>query len=194
MSYFTNSFDDNVVELLKNGGVGFMPSDTVYGLSACALDEAAVERIYAIKQRDDNKPCIILLSDLSQASSIGIDSASLQAAAKYWPAALTFIAPADSSPEYLHRGLKSLAVRIPDNEDLRGIIASTGPIVSTSANIQDEPIAHTPSHAIEIFGDQLDFYVDVGELSGEPSTIVKFEKNKLIILRQGAWQMPVQPL
>ncbi len=194
MSYFTESFDEKVVELLNGGGVGFMPSDTVYGLSARALDKVAVEKIYHLKQRDDGKPCIVLLSSVDQATQLMIDPKDLEPVATYWPAPLTLIAPAENSPEYLHRGLESLAVRVPDSEDLRGLIAITGPLVSTSANIQDQPIARTPQQAQEVFGDYLDFYIDAGELSGEPSTVLKFADGRLQIVRPGAWQMPPQPL
>ncbi len=190
MSYFTDRFDEKVVELLKNGGVGFMPSDTVYGLSARALDETVVDKIYHVKQRDDGKPCIVLISNVDQAVQIGIDPKDLKMVEKYWPAPLTFIAPAQSSPFHLHRGLGTLAVRIPASDSLRDLIRKTGPIVSTSANIQDEPVAHTPQHAKEIFDEHLDFYVDGGEKSGLASTIVKLSSGHLEILREGAWQIP----
>lgn len=194
MSYCTDSFNEKVVELLKGGGVGFMPSDTVYGLSARALDQVAVEKIYHLKQRDEGKPCIVLLSSVDQAMQLMIDPKDLAAVNMFWPAPLTFIVSAEKSPVYLHRGKKTMAVRIPENESLRDLIATVGPLVSTSANIQDQPISLTPQHAQEVFGDNLGFYVDIGTLSGQPSTIVRQVDGRLEVVRPGAWQMPELPL
>lgn len=190
MSYFTDRFDEKVVELLRSGAIGFMPTDTVYGLSACAINQTAVEKIYRLKQRDDHKPCIILLANVDQATDMNIDPINFEPVSKFWPAPLSFIVPAEQSPEYLHRGTKTLAIRMPDSEELRELILKTGPLVSTSANVQDEPVAHTHQRAKEIFGDSLDFYIDAGELNTDPSTIAKLENGQLKIIRQGAWQIP----
>jgi L-threonylcarbamoyladenylate synthase len=189
MSYLTDNFDDKIVSLLKNGAAGLMPSDTVYGLSARALDEAAIRRIYSLKGRDDNKPCIVLLADANQANQLGINPKDLTLVSTLWPAPITFIAPASAAPEFLHRGFQTLAVRVPDNGPLRKLLIQCGPLVSTSANLQGEEVAHLPSKAKEYFDDKLDFYIDVGELSGEPSTIVKAEDGQLKIIRPGAFKL-----
>jgi L-threonylcarbamoyladenylate synthase len=192
VSYFSNSFDERIIELLRAGGAGFMPSDTVYGLSALAQYEAAVSKIYELKGRDNNKPCIILLANVEQARQVGIESDTLKAVQPYWPAALTFIAPAPNAPKYLHRGLKSLAVRVPDNKELLRLLSTVGPLVSTSANLQNEPVAHDIHIAREYFGDRLDFYVDSRTLNGQPSTIAQLNaRGELEIIRQGAWQRPL---
>jgi L-threonylcarbamoyladenylate synthase len=189
VSYFSNSFDEQIIELLRTGGVGFMPSDTVYGLSAMALNKSAVEKIYTLKGRDKHKPCIVLLANVEQAEKIGIDPANLRPVEFYWPAPLTVIAPAPQAPLYLHRGMESLAVRIPSSKVLLALIDTVGPIVSTSANLQNEPIAHDIHIARKYFGDRLDFYVDNGTLNGQPSTIANLNaRGKLEIIRQGAWQ------
>jgi L-threonylcarbamoyladenylate synthase len=190
MPYFTDRFDEKVIELLQAGGVGLVPTDTVYGLSALALSQQSVEKIFNLKERDDGKPCIILIGNINQAGEIGIDPAKLEPVKDYWPAALTFIAPAPNAPEYLHRGMQSLGVRIPKDDSLRELLSKLGPLVSTSANLQNEPVAHNTEFARKYFGEKLDFYVDGGELNGDPSTIAKITDGKLEILRQGAWQMP----
>lgn len=189
MSYFTKTFDDKIVNLLKNGAVGFMPSDTVYGLSATALNNDAVQRIYNLKGRDNNKPCIILLANVAQAKVIGINPVDLSLVANLWPAALSFITPAGNSPEHLNRGFSTLAVRVPGNDQLRQVILQTGPLVSTSANLQNNPIAHETQKAIEYFDDKLDFYVDAGTLDGQPSTIVQAENGSLMVIRQGVYTL-----
>jgi L-threonylcarbamoyladenylate synthase len=82
-----------------------------------------------------------------------------------------------------------LAVRMPDNNDLRRLIDKVGPIVSTSANLQGQVPAKNVEDAQKYFGDKLDFYVDAGKLNGEPSTLVKIENGQIIILRQGSYKI-----
>lgn len=186
MSYLTNNFDEKVVELLKAGGVGFIPTDTIYGLSARALDESAVEKIYKLKKRDQDKPFIVLISDSSQLLQLGIEPSEVEPAKPYWPGSLTLVCQAPAAPAWLHRGGKTLAVRLPDREDLRHLIKAVGPIVSTSANKKVEPVANSVDQAQQIFGQQLDFYVDGGDLANrQPSTVARANDGKLVVLRPG---------
>jgi L-threonylcarbamoyladenylate synthase len=189
VSYWTKNFDGQVTGLLQNGGVGFMPSDTVYGLSCRALNRPAVERIYEIKGRDWGKPFIILISSLEMLDLLSIDREEVKPAEKYWPGPLTIICSAPAAPAWLHRGTQTLAVRIPNQPELLKLIDQTGPLVSTSANQQGHTTAASAAEAKEIFGETLDFYVDQGRLSNKSSTIVKLEQGKLKVLRQGATKL-----
>lgn len=184
--------DESVTELLKSGGVGLLPADTVYGLSCMALNKDSVGRIYKLKGRDYNLPFIILLSDIEQAAQLNLDPKDLHPAEKFWPAPLTLIVPGKNSPAFLHRGRESLAVRIPPDAGLRDLIKQTGPIVSTSANPQGQPPAKNVGEAKEYFGSKLDFYVDAGTLEAQPSTIVEVKNDKLIVTRQGSFRLPAE--
>lgn len=186
MSYTTDRFDERVIKLLQNGGVGFMPADTVYGLSCQALDKAGVERIYKFKYRFAGKPFIILISDIAQLKVLKIDPAQAEPIKKYWPGGITYICAAPNTPDWLHRGTKTLAVRLPDHNELRKLIRQVGPIVSTSANLYARKPAVTLAEGKSYFGDELDFYVDAGKIEGLPSTIVRLESGNLKVLRQGA--------
>ena len=181
-----NNFDDQVGRLLAAGGVGFMPSDTIYGLSCAALNEQAVEKIYDIKGRQKDKPLIILIGDYSQLAGLKIDRGLLAPFTKYWPGPLTIKLEIDGTPPWLERGTRTIAVRMPKDKQLAGLLAKTGPLISTSANPADEQPAETVEQAKAYFGDKLDFYVDVGKLSGQPSTIAKPIFGKLEVVRQGA--------
>jgi L-threonylcarbamoyladenylate synthase len=187
VSYFTNSFDNKIVELLKNGRVGLLPTDTIYGLSAVALNKNAVEQIHKLKDRD-NRPMIVLVSDIEQLQYLGIKSQEPEVT-RHWPGALSVIFESSQIPEWLHRGTNSLAVRLPDSRQLRGLIAKTGPLVSTSANLQGQEPAKNIKEAKKYFGDMLDFYVDAGEIKGISSTLVKIENGQLKVLRQGAYKI-----
>ena len=186
MSYVTDTFDDKVVELLKSGGIGFMPSDTIYGLSCRALDEEAVERLHKIKGRDKGKPFIVLISSTVQLTDIGVITTDAAPALRYWPGQLTLICDAVGAPVWLHRGTKTLAIRQPDDEGLQILLAKVGPIVSTSANLANRKPASSVAGAQKYFGDQMDFYVDKGTINKKPSTIIRAVFSKVETVRQGA--------
>jgi len=186
VAYITNTFDDEVINLLKDGAVGFMPSDTIYGLSCVAKLAEAVERIHKLKDRDSDKPFIVLFSNPSQLNELGIESKDITKALKYWPGKLSFITEAHRAPEWLKRHTDSLAIRQPADINLLELIDKTGPIISTSANISGQEPANSRLQAENVFGDKLDFYVDVGQLNSLPSTIVRNDgAGGLTILRQG---------
>jgi L-threonylcarbamoyladenylate synthase len=187
MSYRTNRLDERVIKLLKDGGVGFMPSDTIYGLSCRAMNQQAVERIYRLKKRDFDKPLILLIANISQLEELNIDPKQTKVIASLWPGAISLECDVSEAPVWLNRGSKHEAVRLPDNEPLRQLISQVGPIVSTSPNTQGAKPASSVKEAQSYFGDQLDFYVDIGDLSGrQPSTLVRGVNGKLEVIRPGA--------
>lgn len=163
-----------------------MPSDTIYGLSCRALDEAAVERLRKIKGRDKAKPFIVLISTIDQLAGIGVISTDVVSALRYWPGPVTLICDAVVAPLWLHRGTKTLAIRQPDDKLLRDLIAKVGPIISTSANLANKKPAHSATSARKYFGGQLDFYVDKGAINKKPSTIIRSIFRKVEVVRQGA--------
>lgn len=181
------TLDDAVlIELLKNGAVGVVPSDTVYGLMASAHDQAAVMRLYDLKHRDQN-PGTIIAADITQLEELGLKSRYLHAVEHYWPNPLSVIIPCGEELAYLHLGKSSLAVRIPADETLRTLLAQTGPLLTSSANHPGEPIAKDIAEARAYFGDQVDFYVDAGDLGIRPaSTIIRIVDDAIEVLRQGA--------
>lgn len=185
MTYLTTSLDQKLVELLQNGAVGLLPSDTIYGLSGRAEDEKAVGRIYGLKGRKEDKPLIILIADTKMLDLLSIDKSQADEAFPYWPGPLTIIFDAPNSPSRLHRDTKTLAVRIPNHPELLKLLQQTGPLISTSANPEGQSPAKTVAQAKEYFGDKLDFYVDVGKMKSEPSTIAKLSNGKLEVVRPG---------
>ncbi len=186
MPYITDGFDERVIKILKNGGVGFMPSDTIYGLSCRALDKKAVMRIHRLKERDEHKPFIVLISSLMQLLELGVNTFPKELVNDYWPGALTIIFDAPKAPQWLQLGTKTLAVRLPNDEDLRDLINEVGPLVSTSANIQARRPAKSVEEARRYFGGKLDFYIDAGLIENPPSTIIELHKGKLRVVRQGS--------
>ena len=186
MSYFAKQIDEEIVRLLKASGIGLLPADTIYGLSCVALNEAAVKKLHLLKQRDKNKPFIVLISKISQIEGMGLISTDIGRALKYWPGKLTVVCESRNAPEWLSLGADSVAVRQPADEDLRSLIDKTGPIISTSANLAGTKPSVSAKQAVQYFGEKLDFYVDDGPRRGAPSTLVKPIATKLKIIRQGA--------
>ena len=88
--------------------------------------------------------------------------------------------------EYLHRGTKTLAFRIPKAAWLRKLLQETGPLIAPSANFEGEPPALTIRAAKKYFGENVDFYADAGRLVSKPSTLIKIERGKVTVLREGA--------
>ncbi|MDB5182778.1 MAG: hypothetical protein JWO47_562 [Candidatus Saccharibacteria bacterium] len=175
----------DAVEMLKNGNVGVMPTDTLYGLVARAGDPAAVKRLYALKHRE-NKPGTMVAANIEQLVELGMSEKDLRAVAYLWPNPIGVVMHM-TELYYLHQGLNEFSVRITANEEVRNLLQQTGPLMTSSANTTGDPSSTTIAMAYDYFGEAVDFYVDGGDLSGrEPSTIVDFNNGKIIVLREGA--------
>ena len=177
-------------KILKRSGVVVLPTDTLYGIIGSALSKKAVERIYDIKGRDDNKPFIVLVNSIKQIESFGIKISTKQAKIleKFWPGKVSVIFPCLVKKwEYLHRGEKSIAFRMvcSRNKNLFKLINKIGPVVAPSANKQGQKPAENIREAKGYFNKEVDLYIDVREKKSLPSTLVKFDNDNLIVLRQG---------
>jgi len=175
-----------LVKALREGGVGIIPSDTVYGVVCRAADKQAVERLYQIKPRKF-KPGTTIAASVEQFAELGIPRRYLVAVEHLWPNPLSVVVPTGPGLEYLDHGKGSLPVRIPADEELLRLLKQTGVLQTTSANLPDEPPATTLKEAQTYFGDRVDFYVDGGDLSGRPpSTIIRVIDDEVVVLREGA--------
>jgi L-threonylcarbamoyladenylate synthase len=158
----------------------------VYGLVARAADKPAVDRLYMLKDRVA-KPGTVIAANIDQLVGLGIPRRYLSAVSQFWPGAVSVIIACGPELAYLHLGKSSLAVRIPDTPALTRLLEQTGPLVTTSANHPDQPIAVTADQAWVYFGDKVDFYDDGGDLSGhQPSTIIRIIDDAIEVIRQGA--------
>lgn len=175
-----------IAELLRGGGVVLLPTDTIYGLHAVATNEEACGRIAALKEREATKPFVVLGSSLDQLREIGlvVSDRNRDVLNALWPAPLTAILPL-RHPVAASRGTASLAVRVPDLEWLRALVAITGPLASTSANRSGEPAIESPNLLARELHEALDGVVDAGPLSGKPSTIVDFTADQAKLIREG---------
>ncbi len=169
------------------GAVGVLPTDTVYGLVARASDPAAVGRLYAAKNRE-HKPGTVIAASIDQLESLGLKRRYMTAVSQFWPGAVSVIIPcATAELDYLHQGKQSLAVRIPASSELRKLLEQTCPLLTSSANHPGQPTAVTVDQARQVFGDEVDFYIDGGDLSDhQASTIIRVIDDAVEVIRQGA--------
>lgn len=178
--------DPKLVAALQDGSVGVLPTDTVYGLVCRASDESAVARLYQLKSRD-SKPGTVVAANIEQLIELGIPARYLRPLGHFWPNPLSVVVPSEPALRYLDLGKMSLAVRIPSEKNLQSLLEKTGPLLTTSANHPGEPVADSMQAAKGYFGDQVDFYVDGGDLSDRPaSTIVQIIDDEIVVLREGA--------
>lgn len=185
--YKTDSLSDKqLVQLLHDGAVGVLPTDTLYGLVCRAADQTAVERLYAIKSQE-HKPGTVIAASVDQLVELGIPRRYLTAVEQYWPNAISIVIPTISALAYLDQGKMSLAVRIPADTQIAHLLQKTGALLTTSANAPGQTPAHTSTAAQAYFGDTVDFFVDGGDLSGrDASTIIRVVDDAVEVIREGA--------
>ena len=181
---------DECVEIIKKGGLVIFPTETVYGIGTNAYCEDSVKKIYEVKQRPDEKPLSILVSDISEISKYGyVDNENeKKIIEKFMPGPLTIILKKREGVfDYISSGKDTIGIRIPDNEIIKKILDKAQiPIVAPSANISGKPSGIVMDEILKDFYGKVDVCVDGGKAQlGESSTIVQIIDNKPVILREG---------
>ncbi len=185
MQVFHSLHDPQLVQLLRSGAIGVIPTDTVYGLVCCAADEAAVERLFREVKPREMQPGTIIAADVSQMEQLGVKKRYLSAVQHFWPGAVSVEIP--HGVAYLHRGTMRQAFRIPDDVPLQALLQQVGPLQTTSANSPSAPTAKNIAEAVAYFGEKIDFYVDTGDIGERPpSTIIRIVDDAIEVVRQGA--------
>ena len=176
--------------ILKNGGLVAIPTETVYGLGADGLNESAVMKIFEAKGRPQDNPLILHIAGAEQIEQFAyhIPQAAYDLAEKFWPGPLTIVLPARNVvPKRTTGGLDTVAVRSPDNDVTREIIRLAGvPIAAPSANISGKPSTTTAEHVRHDHNGRIDAIVDGGPCRvGVESTIVDLTDRRPRLLRPG---------
>ncbi|MFY9197793.1 MAG: L-threonylcarbamoyladenylate synthase [Acutalibacteraceae bacterium] len=190
-----NSNNDNdkisrAGEILKNGGVVGIPTETVYGLAANALDENAVAKIFRAKGRPSDNPLIVHIADFDDIYKLASDvpKEAVLLANKFWPGPLTIILKSlDIVPKSVSAGLGTVAIRMPSHEVARQIIRSAGvPLAAPSANLSGTPSPTTAQHVMDDLNGRIDAVVDGGVCSvGLESTVITLCTSPPRLLRPG---------
>ncbi len=168
-----------IIEILNNNKVVVMPTDTLYGILGKAFYTSVVNRIYVIRKRSPEKPCIILIGNLGELIkfSINLSKEQEKEIRKYTePTSFVLDCP-DEKFTYLHRGTQTLAFRLPTQKDLQDLLKQTGPLIAPSANPEGLSPAKNITEAQKYFGNAVDLYIDGGEIQGKASKIIKLNKD-----------------
>ena len=178
-------------EVIRNGGLVGIPTETVYGLGANALDETASAKIYAAKGRPSDNPLIAHISCMEELPALvsEIPEAGRKLAEKYWPGPLTMVFPKSEIVPYgTTGGLDTVAVRMPSDPIANCLIRlAKVPVAAPSANISGRPSPTKVEHVIEDMSGKIEMIIDGGDVGiGLESTIVDVSGEIPVLLRPGA--------
>ena len=178
-------------EILKNGGLVAIPTETVYGLAADTYNVEAVKGIFKAKGRPQDNPLIVHISDIGMLHDLCCDlpEAAQKLAERYWPGPLTMVLPKSNKvPAEISAGLSTVAVRFPKNPVARAIISAAGrPLAAPSANLSGSPSPTTAQHCInDLEGRVEGIVISGGSEVGLESTVISLCENPPRLLRPGA--------
>ena len=177
-------------EILRNGGLVGMPTETVYGLAANALDGNAVAKIFKAKGRPQDNPLIVHISDISELDQLVafVPPVVYELADAFWPGPLTIIMEkSDIIPDEVSAGLETVAIRMPSHPVARALIKAAGvPLAAPSANISGLPSPTLAEHVMRDMDGKIEAVVDGGPCSvGVESTVITLCTRKPRLLRPG---------
>ncbi len=179
-------------EIIKNGGLVGMPTETVYGLGANALNPKAVLDIFKAKGRPADNPLIVHISDVSQIEKFSLaeeipENAKILAE-KFWPGPLTMIVKKGKAvPDEVSAGLDTVAIRFPSHPVAQKLISFAGlPVAAPSANLSGSPSPTTPQHVMRDLKGKIPAIIDGGICNvGLESTVITLAENPPRLLRPG---------
>lgn len=180
---------DKLRTVLENGGAVILPTETVYGLFARALNEDAVNRVYQLKQRPRDKAMNLNVSNLNDIYFFSQNPPFFleKLYNRFMPGPLTIILKAnDNVPFWVNSGLDTVGFRLPNHEQTLRLISETGPLIGPSANISGNESGKKFSDIQVQFSVDLPGIEDDQALTGIDSTILDLSGQKARILRQGA--------
>ncbi|HTZ75809.1 MAG TPA: L-threonylcarbamoyladenylate synthase [Candidatus Aquilonibacter sp.] len=182
---------DYAAGFIKRGDVVAIPTDTFYGLSADPFNLAAIERVFQIKGRPENRALPILVDSIEQAVEMARDipDAFLTLAHKFWPGALTIVVEATHRlPLKVTGNSGRVALRWADSRIATALIGAVGgPVTGTSANLSGHPSCSNALALAEQLGSRIPLILDSGDTNGTlASTIVRIDGDDWSIVREGA--------
>jgi len=175
---------------LKRGEVIVLPTETLYGLGADALNAAAVERVFQLKGRDAANPIPVLVADRAMLDALvtEVTPPAERLIAEFWPGPLTLVLPARQDlPKPLVNSTGGIGVRISSRPIAAALVKALGrPMTATSANPSGQPAARTVEQARHYFAGRIEIFIDGGELTSRTgSTVAEISSERIRIIRQG---------
>ena len=185
------SCTDELVGIMRGGGLIAVPTETVYGLAGNGLDEKAVAEIYEVKGRPEVKPLSLMVHDaaLMDRYCENVPPQAYTLAKKFWPGPLTIVMKAKPCvPEIVRAGGETVGLRCPDHPLTLELLEKSGvPFAAPSANPSGEPSPKNADSVLKYFDGKIDAVLDGGECGiGCESTLIDLSRTPYRILRQGA--------
>ncbi len=181
--------NEEILKTLEDGKLIIIPTDTVYGISCDATNTKAIKKVNEAKERKDAKPLLILVSDEEMLKKYTKDITPLEEEVmhKFMPGKLTMLFKKNELlSDELTAGSPYIAIRIPDYKELLELIKKFNkPIISTSANITGSDVVASLDNLESKLKEKIAYIYDIGTLNTNPSTLLKVEDEKIIILREG---------
>ena len=187
----TNKNIELAANVLREGGLVGIPTETVYGLAANALNGEAVRRIFAAKGRPADNPLIVHISDISQIEKYDlvreVPESAKKLMDKFFPGPLTIIMKKGSVPDEVTAGLDTVAVRFPSHPVTKKIITAAGcPLAAPSANTSGKPSPTTAQHVFHDMNGKIPCIIDGGACEvGVESTVITVAGDVPVLLRPG---------
>ncbi|MBQ5409320.1 MAG: threonylcarbamoyl-AMP synthase [Muribaculaceae bacterium] len=183
---------EDIVSVLRDGGIIVYPTDTVYAIGCDALNNQAIERICSLKAMKSAKTNLsIICSDISEVSQYAkFDNLQFRLMKNNLPGPFTFILPAMSKLPKAFKGRRTVGIRIPENKIATAIEQELGhPILTTSVPAQDDDYRCEPELIAESLGNFVDIVVDSGRGGLIPSTVIDCTSGEPEIIRQGKGEL-----
>lgn len=180
---------DKIEKTLAAGGAVVLPTETVYGLFAQALNEEAVERVYELKRRPRDKALNLNVASLEEIYDFSKNQPCYldQLYQAFLPGPLTIILQAnDRVPTWINSGMETVGFRIPKHSVTLDLIRKYGPLIGPSANLSGKASGTSFQQIVMDFQEQVSGVEDDAALTGQDSTILDLSGEKAHILRQGA--------
>ncbi|MEA2060349.1 MAG: L-threonylcarbamoyladenylate synthase [Thermodesulfobacteriota bacterium] len=180
---------NQVVDILKQGGIIAYPTDTFYGIGCDIMNKKAIEKVYQIKQRDKKKPFSFVCADLKYISDYAkVTTIAYRNLKRLLPGPYTFILPGSKMvPKIMLTKRKTAGIRVPDNKISLEIARTLGnPVLSTSATKPDGQVFEDPSLLHDWFANRLDAVIHAGRVPGTASSVVSLIDDIPEVIRYGA--------
>ena len=177
-------------QVIHGGGVVAVPTESFYGLAVHALDEKAIERLFAVKRRREDNPVLILIPSKEGLSSYVTEvyKKDRKLMERFWPGGLTMVFFAGPIlPRSLTAGTGKIGVRLSSHSVPTELARAVGaPITGTSANRSGQPPCSTAEEVMEALGEDIDLILDGGKTAGgKGSTVLDVTTDPPVVVREG---------
>ena len=178
----------HAADVLRYDGLVAFPTDTVYGVGAQVMREAAVQRLYTVKGRSTDKAIAVLVSQIADLAKVAgeLTPKARRLAELFWPGPLTLVVPKHPSLPAAVSALPTVGVRLPNHPQLRKLLELAGPLAVTSANRSGARNSLTAQDVLEQLEGRIELVLDGGRVTGGvPSTVVDCSLPVPRVLREG---------